>query len=183
MDTASSDLLARARGGQPLAIANLMQQQLNDDNIDITGWRRSTTVHLELLSFERTDKAQALTVIRQLLNELSPEAVDAVRVSCYLYGDDRPCWIDRVAAPGADQAKTYSMEPRPERLGQWLNRRLPSPQRRLATVFLGLLMLWGLLWRPSPSQPSFVQQEQTSPIAAEDSPRPIRARRSSRPKN
>jgi hypothetical protein len=205
MDTASSSLLARARGGHPLAIATLMQQQLNDNNLDITGWRRNTTIHLELLSFERTDKAQALGIIRQLLSELSPEAVDAVRVSCYLYGEDHPCWIDRVGAPSPVQPQAAApgnkRGDRP-RLFQPGLQRLPFKQgpsnpckmggsadfahltrlmNAVAAICFGLLLLGGLLWRPSAPLPSFAQQRQNRPTPAETDLSPIRARRDHRP--
>lgn len=190
MDIASSELKMRARAGQASAIALLIQHQLNDDAIDATAWRRSTTIHLELLSVERFDKARAIQLVRQLLRDLSPEGVDAIQASCYLYGTDHPCWIERVAvipsqATKIGQSRRQSLSTASPALslpawGKGLTAALAPKPLTWVTGLLVLVVTLGWVWRPTPFTPSLAtQQQQDKPRASDDVFRPVRARRRS----
>ena len=98
MDSASQSLLlSRAHKGQPLAIATLIHRRLNSDEIDVTAWKKQGLLYIDLMSFERLVKADLLPAIRQTLAELSPDGIRGVKVSSYIYGEDLPCWMERLS--------------------------------------------------------------------------------------
>ena len=84
MDSASPTLLSRARRGQPLAIATLVHQSLDSDDIDVTAWKKQGLLHIDLMSFERLIKAEMIPQIRQTLAETAPEGVRAIKISSYI---------------------------------------------------------------------------------------------------
>ncbi len=169
MDSASPNLLSRAHQGQPLAIATLIHQSLDSDEIDVTAWKRQGLLHVDLMSFERLIKADMLPTIRQTLADTAPAGIRGIKVSSYIYGEESPCWMERMGAT-ADLAQVDTIgstsslaRPLPQRieenLKEWVVGRY---RRRLATGAIASLALVATalsfsLSTNSPT-PSFVEQ-------------------------
>lgn len=179
MDSASQNLLSRAHQGQPLAIATLIHQSLDSDEIDVTAWKKQGLLYVDLMSFERLIKADMLPTIRQTLADTSPRNIRGIKVSSYIYGEEMPCWMERMGA-NADLAPVDTISgnagrprPLPERLEEQFRGVVQGPyRRRLATgALVSLALAAGALnlSRPTGSPaPTFANEAEES--------RPIRAR-------
>ncbi len=170
MDSASPTLLSRARQGQPLAIATLVHQSIDSDEIDVTAWKRQGLLHLDLMSFERLVKADMLPTIRNTLAETCPEGIRGIKISSYIYGEDMPCWMERwgsaqgLASPEAPIEFINPPQPIQARLEEGLKTVIQGRyRRRLATGAIATLaiMATALSLSDSPNPlPSFAQREE-----------------------
>ncbi len=175
MDSASPTLLSRAHQGQPLAIAALIHQNLDSDEIDVTAWKKQGLLNIDLMSFERLVKTEMLPTIRQTLANTAPKGIRAIKVSSYVYGEEMPCWMERMGATadlaavdtiGGAAGKSLarsSVRIWANQLGnRWQDLVLGRHQRRLATGAITSLVLVAAalsisLNRSSPT-PSFANQ-------------------------
>jgi len=179
MDSASPTLLSRARQGQPLAIAMLIQQRLDCRDIDVMAWKKADRLQVELMSFDRLVKADMLSSIRATLAEAAPEGVRATKISNYIYGEETPCWIERMAVAAAPALSTVgdnsnSLIQTFQSLGEQLKARLDAitasrQHRRLAVGAALSLALVGTALSISAGtnllMPSFAnQQEADKPV-------------------
>lgn len=180
MDSASPTLLSRAHQGQPLAIATLIHQRLDSDEIDVTAWKKQGLLHVDLMSFERLSKAEMLPSIHQILAETNPAGIRGIKVSSYIYGEDLPCWMERLAmttslAPvetaGVIGAGAMGLaRPLPALLGEGVRDLVLGCHRhRLATGAIASLALiataLSLSLQPNSPTPSFAgQAEENRPI-------------------
>lgn len=184
MDSASPTLLSRARQGQPLAIATLVHQSIDNDDIDVTAWKRQGLLHLDLMSFERLVKADMLPTIRNTLAETRPEGIRGIKISSYIYGEDMPCWMERWgSAQGLASANNTIIEPTqaPQSLQANLEERFKEiiqgrHRRRLATGAIAALAIMATalsMSAPISPLPSFAQRD--------DKNGPIKTRRNAPP--
>ena len=183
MDSASPTLLSRAHQGQPLAIATLIHQSLDSDEIDVTAWKKQGLLHVDLMSFERLIKADMLPTIRQTLADTSPIGIRGIKVSSYIYGEESPCWMERMGAT-ADLAPVDTISGGNLGLARPLGDRIEESfrdvvlgrhQRRLATgaiaslALLATVLSISLKTNNSPT-PSFAGQlEENQPIKTRSS--------------
>lgn len=96
MDTAQLLLISNARQGEPQAIAELMQHELRHQGIEVCGWKKGTTLHLELMGRSYPTRSEVLNFIKNGLAFLKAEGIEAARVVVYVEGEDHPRWVDRI---------------------------------------------------------------------------------------
>jgi len=180
MDSASPTLLSRARQGQPLAIAMLIQRRLDCRDIDVMAWKKADRLQVELMSFDRLVKEDMLSSVRATLAEAAPEGVRATKISNYIYGEEAPCWIERIAVAAAPASlstagdNSNSLIQTFQFLGKQLKTRLDAAtasreHRRLAAGAALSLALLGTALSLSAAtnllMPSFAnQQEADKPV-------------------